>query len=172
MKEQRATMIKITETTVRGDQHEAPVDRTFQTADEAKAFLKDRLTEWYEEQGFGTEDAESESEEAWTRRGIFVTLREDGVEPLMFRLDAILVAGHEDAAILPRLLGLGFRVFGPKAALRVPFRQAVLQEGLRLICRPELPHDRHLVFVAANGHLGDLDHGLVRFFHGVFPLFV
>ena len=87
MKEQSATMIKITETTVRGDEHEAPVDRTFQTADEAKAFLKDRLTEWYEEQGFGTEDAESESEEAWTRRGIFVTLREDGVEPLMFRLD-------------------------------------------------------------------------------------
>ena len=87
MKEQSATMIKITETTVRGDEHEAPVDRTFQTADEAKAFLKDRLTEWYEEQGFGTEDAESESEEAWTRCGIFVTLREDGVEPLMFRLD-------------------------------------------------------------------------------------
>ena len=87
MKEQSATMIKITETTVRGDQHEAPVDRTFQTADEAKAFLKDRLTEWYEEQGFGTEDAESESEDAWTLRGIFVTLREDGVEPLMFRLD-------------------------------------------------------------------------------------
>lgn len=87
MKEQSATMIKITETTVRGDEHEAPVDRTFQTADEAKAFLKDRLTEWYEEQGFGTEDAESESEEAWTRRGIFVTLREDGVEPLMFRFD-------------------------------------------------------------------------------------
>ena len=87
MKEQSATMIKITETTVRGDEHEAPVDRTFQTADEAKAFLKNRLTEWYEEQGFGTEDAESESEEAWTRRGIFVTLREDGVEPLMFRLD-------------------------------------------------------------------------------------
>ena len=80
-------MIKITETTVRGDEHEAPVDRTFQTADEAKAFLKNRLTEWYEEQGFGSEDAESESEEAWTRRGIFVTLREDGVEPLMFRLD-------------------------------------------------------------------------------------
>ena len=87
MKEQSATMIKITETTVRGDEHEAPVDRTFQTADEAKAFLKDRLTEWYEEQGFGTEDAESESEDAWTLRGIFVTLREDGVEPLMFRLD-------------------------------------------------------------------------------------
>ena len=87
MKEQSATMIKITETTVRGDEHEAPVDRTFQTADEAKAFLKDRLTEWYEEQGFGTEDAESESEEAWTRRGIFVTVREDGVESLMFRLD-------------------------------------------------------------------------------------
>ena len=87
MKEQSATMIKITETTVRGDQHEAPVDRTFQTADEAKAFLKNRLTEWYEEQGFGSEDAESESEEAWTRRGIFVTLHEDGVEPLMFRLD-------------------------------------------------------------------------------------
>ena len=87
MKEQSATMIKITETTVRGDEHEAPVDRTFQTADEAKAFLKDRLTEWYEEQGLGTEDAESESEEAWTLRGIFVTLREDGVEPLMFRLD-------------------------------------------------------------------------------------
>ena len=53
MKEQSATMIKITETTVRGDEHEAPVDRTFQTADEAKAFLKDRLTEWYEEQGLG-----------------------------------------------------------------------------------------------------------------------
>ena len=87
MKEQSATMIKITETTVRGDEHEAPVDRMFQTADEAKAFLKNRLTEWYAEQGFGTEDAESESEEAWTRRGIFVTLREDGVEPLMFRLD-------------------------------------------------------------------------------------
>ena len=87
MKEQSATMIKITETTVRGDEHDAPIERTFQTADEAKAFLKDRLTEWYEEQGLGTEDAESESEEAWTRRGIFVTLREDGVEPLMFRLD-------------------------------------------------------------------------------------
>ena len=87
MKEQSATMIKITETTVRGDEHEAPVDRTFQTADEAKAFLKNRLTEWYEEQGFGTEDAESESEDAWTLRGIFVKLREDGIEPLMFRLD-------------------------------------------------------------------------------------
>ena len=87
MKEQSATMIKITETTVRGDEHDAPIERTFQTADEAKAFLKDRLTEWYEEQGFGTEDAESESEDAWTLRGIFVTLREDGVEPLMFRLD-------------------------------------------------------------------------------------
>ena len=85
MKEQSATMIKITETTVRGDEHEAPVDRTFQTADEAKEFLKDRLTEWYEEQGFGTEDAESESEEAWTRRGIFVTLREDGVVREAFR---------------------------------------------------------------------------------------
>ena len=85
MKAQSATMIKITETTVRGDEHEAPVDRTFQTADEAKAFLKDRLTEWYEEQGFGTEDAESESEEAWTRRGIFVTLREDGVVREAFR---------------------------------------------------------------------------------------
>ena len=87
MKEQSATMIKITETTVRGDEHDAPIERTFQTADEAKAFQKDRLTEWYEEQGFGTEDAESESEDAWTLRGIFVTLREDGVEPLMFRLD-------------------------------------------------------------------------------------
>ena len=87
MKEQSATRITITETTVCGEEHEAPVDRTFQTADEAKAFLKDRLTEWYEEQGFGTEDAESESEDAWTLRGIFVTLREDGVEPLMFRLD-------------------------------------------------------------------------------------
>ena len=87
MKEQSATMIKITETTVRGDEHEAPVERTFRIADEAKAFLKNRLTEWYEEQGFGTEDAESEAEDAWTLRGIFVTLREDGVEPLMFRLD-------------------------------------------------------------------------------------
>ena len=85
MKEQSATMIKITETTVRGDEHEAPVDRTFQTADEAKAFLKNRLTEWYAEQGFGTEAAESESEEAWTRRGIFVTLREDGVVREAFR---------------------------------------------------------------------------------------
>ena len=87
MKEQSATMITITETTVRGEEHDAPVERTFRIADEAKAFLKNRLTEWYEEQGFGSEDAESESEEAWTRRGIFVTLREDGVEPLMFRLD-------------------------------------------------------------------------------------
>ena len=80
-------MITITETTVRGEEHDAPVERTFQTADEAKAFLKDRLTEWYEEQGFGTEDVESEAEDAWTLRGIFVTLREDGVEPLIFRLD-------------------------------------------------------------------------------------
>ena len=87
MKEQSATMITITETTVRGEEHVAPIERTFRIADEAKAFLKNRLTEWYEEQGFGTEDAESESEDAWTRRGIFVTLREDGVEPLMFRLD-------------------------------------------------------------------------------------
>ena len=87
MKEQSATMITITETTVRGEEHVAPIERTFRIADEAKAFLKNRLTEWYEEQGFGSEDAESESEEAWTRRGIFVTLREDGVEPLMFRLD-------------------------------------------------------------------------------------
>ena len=87
MKKQSATMIKITETTVRGDEHDAPVERAFRTADEAKAFLKDRLTEWYVDRGFGTEDAESESEEAWTRRGIFVTLREDGVEPETFRLD-------------------------------------------------------------------------------------
>ena len=87
MKEQSATMITITETTVRGEKHVAPIERTFRIADEAKTFLKNRLTEWYEEQGFGTEDAESESEEAWTRRGIFVTLREDGVEPLMCRLD-------------------------------------------------------------------------------------
>ena len=87
MKEQSATMITITETTVRGAEHGAPVERTFRTTDEAKAFLKNRLTAWYEEQGFGTEDAESESEDAWTLRGIFVTLREDGVEPLMFRLD-------------------------------------------------------------------------------------
>ena len=87
MKEQSATMITITETTVRGEEHDAPVERSFRIADEAKAFLKNRLTEWYEEQGFGTEDAESEAEDAWTLRGIFVTLREDGVEPLMFRLD-------------------------------------------------------------------------------------
>ena len=87
MKETSETMIKITEMTVRGDEHEMPVVREFRTADEAKAFLKDRLTEWYSERGFGTEDAESESEEAWTRRGIFVTLREDGVEPETFRLD-------------------------------------------------------------------------------------
>ena len=107
MKEQSATMIKITETTIRGDQHEAPVDRTFQTADEAKAFLKDRLTEWYEEQGFGTEDAESESEEAWTRRGIFVTLREDGVEPLMFRLD--IEDGSRSGESDPLLVDLDLR---------------------------------------------------------------
>ena len=87
MKEQSATMITITETTVRGEEHDAPVERTFRIADEAKAFLKNRLTEWYEEQGFGTEDAESEAEDAWTLRGIFVTLREDGVEPETFRLD-------------------------------------------------------------------------------------
>ena len=107
MKEQSATMIKITETTVRGDEHEAPVDRTFQTADEAKAFLKDRLTEWYEEQGFGTEDAESESEEAWTRRGIFVTVREDGVEPLMFRLD--IEDGSRSGESDPLLVDLDLR---------------------------------------------------------------
>ena len=107
MKEQSATMIKITETTVRGDEHEAPVDRTFQTADEAKAFLKDRLTEWYEEQGFGSEDAESESEEAWTRRGIFVTLREDGVESLMFRLD--IEDGSRSGESDPLLVDLDLR---------------------------------------------------------------
>lgn len=87
MKETSETMIKITEMTVRGDEYEMPVVREFRTADEAKAFLKDRLTEWYSERGFGTEDAESESEEAWENRGIFVTCHEDGVEPETFRLD-------------------------------------------------------------------------------------
>ena len=107
MKEQSATMITITETTVRGEEHVAPIERTFRIADEAKAFLKKRLTEWYEEQGLGTEDAESESEDAWTRRGIFVTLREDGVEPLMFRLD-IADDSHSGASD-PLLVDLDLR---------------------------------------------------------------